>query len=241
MDILFPYWELKPKQKRSTMKGHLVKIRSIQLITHDVLQIATLKPPQYNFIPGQATGVSINRDGWRDKKRPFTFTSLPDDQYLKFTIKTYASHNGVTNKLLQLEKNDELILHEVFGTIAYKGKGVFIAGGAGVTPFISIIRFLQSINETGDNKLILANKTKGDIIMAEEFERILGENFINILSEEKTDEYAYGQITEDFLRKYIGSSVRNVYVCGPPLMMDSIQQQLLNIGIGKEAITVEEF
>ena len=51
---------------------------------------------------------------------------------------------------------DELILHKAFGAIAYKGEGVFIAGGAGVTPFISILRFLQSANKVGASKLIFA-------------------------------------------------------------------------------------
>lgn len=223
------------------MKGHLVKIKSIQLITHDVLQIVTDKPVHYNFKPGQATEVAINADGWRDKKRPYTFTSLPENEDLEFTIKTYASRNGVTNKLLQLEINDELVLHDVFGAITYKGKGVFIAGGAGVTPFISIFRFLQSENKAEGNQLIFANKTKRDIILENEFRSLLGKNFINILSVEKSDEYAYGQITEEFLKNNMNRSLENIYVCGPPIMMDSIEQHLTALGIKKDAITVEEF
>ena len=114
------------------MEQHRVKIKAIQHITRDVLSIKTEKPLQYNFRPGQATDVSINKAGWQSELRPFTFTCLPDDAYLEFTIKTYPSHKGVTNKLLELKPNDELILHDVFGAIAYKGEGVFIAGGAGV-------------------------------------------------------------------------------------------------------------
>ncbi len=76
--------------------------------------------------------------------------------------------------------------------MAYKGEGVFIAGGAGVTPFICIFRYLQSKNETGNNKLIFANKTHDDIIIAREFKKLLGENLINILSDEKSDKYAHG-------------------------------------------------
>ena len=118
--------------------NHHVKIESIKHVTHDVLQIRVEKPRGLTFAPGQATEVSVNKTGWLKEKRPFTFTCLPDDDYLEFNIKTYPSHKGVTNELLQLKKNDELILHDIFGTIAYKGEGVFIAGGAGVTPFISI-------------------------------------------------------------------------------------------------------
>jgi ferredoxin-NADP reductase len=222
------------------MKQHIVKLKSIKHITHDVLQIVTEKPHNYSFTPGQATEISINKKGWLKEKRPFTFTCLPDSDYLEFTIKTYPSHKGVTNELLQLKKNHELILHEVFGAIAYKREGLFIAGGAGVTPFISIFRYLQSKNKTGENKLIFANKTKNDIILADEFEKILGKNFINILSDEKTKDYAYGQITEGFLKAYISTSVKNVYICGPPPMMDAMEKQLSNLGIDKNSIVAEE-
>ncbi|MCK7517280.1 MAG: hypothetical protein MZV64_05925 [Ignavibacteriales bacterium] len=54
---------------------------------------------------------------------------------------------------MRLKKDNELILHDVFGAINYKGEGVFIAGGAGVTPFISIFRYLQSKNEIGDMQI----------------------------------------------------------------------------------------
>ncbi|MDA3881679.1 MAG: hypothetical protein PF481_00170, partial [Bacteroidales bacterium] len=101
------------------MEKQIVKINSIKHITPDVLQIVTEKPQKYNFIPGQATEVSINKNGWKDEKRPLTFTSLPTDDFLEFTIKTYPSHKGVTNELLKLKKDDELILHDVFGAIAY--------------------------------------------------------------------------------------------------------------------------
>ena len=156
------------------MEQHNVKIKLIENVTHDVLKIKTEKPLQFNFIPGQATDVSINKDGWENKGRPFTFTCLPDNDYIEFIIKTYPSHKGVTNELLHLKTNDELILHDVFGSIAYKGEGVFIAGGAGVTPFISIFRYLQSKFKIGNNKLIFANKTKADIILEDEFKNILG-------------------------------------------------------------------
>ena len=222
------------------MKQHLVKIKSIKHITHDVLQIITERPPHYSFDPGQATEVAINKKDWKNEKRPFTFTSLPESDFLEFTIKTYPSHKGVTKELLQAKKDDELILHDIFGAIAYKGEGVFIAGGAGITPFICIFRYLQSKNETGGNKLIFANKTSDDIILALEFKKLLCGNFINILSDEITEEYAHGQITEDFLKSNINDFDQQFYVCGPPAMMVAIEEQLLNLGIDKKAITVEE-
>ncbi|MDA3780501.1 MAG: hypothetical protein PF487_09845 [Bacteroidales bacterium] len=96
------------------MEKQIVKIKSIKHITPDVLQIVAEKPQKYNFSPGQTTEVSINKTDWKDEKRPFTFTSLPDNDFLEFTIKTFPSHKGVTNELLKLKKDDELILHNLF-------------------------------------------------------------------------------------------------------------------------------
>jgi ferredoxin-NADP reductase len=223
------------------MKDVIVKIISIDLITHDVLQISAEKPDNLSFIPGQATEVSINKAGWQNQRRPFTFTSLPDDDQLQFTIKTYPARHGVTNELLKLKRNDELILNDVFGTIAYKSEGVFIAGGAGITPFISILRFLKARNETGNNLLIFANKTKNDIILKDEFSDLLGKNFINILSEEKVRGYSHGFITENFLTRHITDFSRNFYLCGPPPMMRSVEKILSDLKVDKNLIIREEF
>jgi ferredoxin-NADP reductase len=223
------------------MNQTIVKIKSIQHITHDVLQIVTEKPNNYYFIPGQATEIAINKNGWKDEKSPFTFTSLPDNDYLEFTIKTYPSHKSMTNELLKIKKDDELILHDVFGAINYKGEGVFIAGGAGVTPFISIFRYLHSKNEIGESKLIFANKTKEDIILEQEFKNLLGNNFINILSEEKANGYANGLITMDFLQDNFGGINQYFYLCGPPPMIEFVEKQLQDLNVGEKHIIKEEF
>ena len=221
------------------MESHVVKIRSIGPVTHDVLQVRVERPTDYDFVPGQATEVSINKEKWREERRPFTFTSLPGANYLEFTIKTYPSHKGVTNELLQLKPGDELILHDVWGAIAYKGEGVFIAGGAGVTPFLSIFRDLQAQNKIGNNKLIFANKTRRDIIHENEFKKMLGNSFVNILSDEKIEGYANGFISKDFLKEKIESFDKMFYVCGPPPMMDAVQRFLAELGVVDNSVVVE--
>ncbi|WP_411275643.1 flavodoxin reductase [Daejeonella sp.] len=221
------------------MKSHIVKIKSLSHVTHDVLRIVLEKPDNYLFTPGQATEIAINKKEWKKEKRPFTFTNLPDEDQLEFTIKTYPSHKGVTNELLSLKTGDELIIHEVWGAIAYKGEGVFIAGGAGVTPFLSIFRDLKSINQIGGNKLIFANKTKADIIHEKELKDLLCDGFINILSDEAVAGYAHGIITEKFLKENIDDFDKNFYICGPPPMMDAIQGYLTKLGVRDNSVVVE--
>lgn len=221
------------------MESYIVPIRAIDKVTHDVRRIELEKPANYTFTPGQATEVAINKENWKEERRPFTFTCLPEDDYLEFTIKTYPSRNGVTNQLLSLKPGDELILHDVWGAISYKGEGIFIAGGAGVTPFLSIFRWLGSQKKVGRNKLIFANKTKADIIHEEEFKQLLGDSFINVLSDETIAEYEHGYITEDLIKKNVGTANGKFYVCGPPPMMDAVQKMLNNIGVGDDSVVVE--
>lgn len=221
------------------MKEHAVKIIGIKKITHDVRQFRVEKPEGYSFVPGQATSVSVNIPELRKKRRPFTFTGLESDPFLEFIIKIYPSHKGVTAELGELKPGDELIIGNVWGAISYKGVGVFIAGGAGITPFIAIFRHLRAEGALEGNKLIFANRTRADIILESELKEMLGDAFINILSEEKEGEYASGFITGEFLRANVTSDDKNFYLCGPPPMMDSVKQHLASLGVGENAITLE--
>ncbi len=223
------------------MEKEYVKIKSIKKVTHDTLSIVTEKPENYIYKPGQATSIAIDREGWREEKRPFTFSSLPEDGFLEFIIKTYPEHDGTTDKLLDVSEGENLILFGIFGSIVYKGEGLFIAGGSGVTPFISILRDLHRKGETGNNKLIFANKSRADIILREDLEKMLGENFINVLSEEKTDKYEYGFVNEDLIQKNTPEPDGYFYLCGPPPMMEKLEEFLDSLNVAKSRIVKEEF
>src|SRR5690242_1649754 len=162
------------------MAEHLVKVLESYFITHDVKRFKVERPENYDFIPGQATDVSINKPPWENELRPFTFTGLSEWTHLEFTIKIYPHHNGVTNELGKINKGAELILHDVFGTIHYKGPCVFIAGGAGVTPFIAILRDLHHHKNLKGVKLIFSNKTSRDVILMDELKTMLKDNLILI-------------------------------------------------------------
>ncbi|MBS1781103.1 MAG: flavodoxin reductase [Bacteroidetes bacterium] len=218
-----------------------VKIISIVHLTHDVLKIVAEKPTTIDYQPGQAVDISISKQNWEHELRAFTFTSLPDDGYIEFTIKTYPSHNGVTAQLLSLNKEDELLIHNVFGDITYKGEGIFIAGGAGVTPFISILKQLEKENRIGNNKLIFANKTKADIIFEDKFCQLLGDNFVNILSNENIANYEYGFISADLIRRHTNEPSQYFYLCGPEPMMQAVERHLFALGISERFIVREVF
>lgn len=223
------------------MESHVVKILHTEPVTHNVRRFQVERPANYNFIPGQATEVAINKDKWKDERRPFTFTSLGDWDHLEFTIKIYSDHDGVTDQLGKMVVGDELILHDVWGAIHYKGEGTFIAGGAGVTPFIAILRQLQKENRLGDNRLIFSNNRERDIILKEEFTRMLGDRFINTLTQEKSGSYDNRMIDKSYLSEKINDFSQYFYVCGPDPMVEDLQRYLVEFGADEEKVITEEF
>ncbi|TGD56874.1 ferredoxin reductase domain-containing protein [Flavobacterium humi] len=222
------------------MENHVVKVLQSFYINYDVKCFVVEKPKDYDFIPGQATDVSINLPGWEEELRPFTFTSLKSQKYLEFTIKIYRDHDGVTNMLGKVNAGSELILHDVFGAIQYKKPGVFIAAGAGITPFIAIFRDLHKKNKLGNNKLIYTNKTSDDVILDGELSKMLKNNYLKVFTRENVIGYVGKRIDRNFLIEYIADFSQHFYVCGPTDFVNSITKYLLELGASPDALVIEE-
>jgi ferredoxin-NADP reductase len=219
---------------------NVVRILDIKQVTHDVKCFRIEKPAGYVFTPGQATDVSINKPGLVNEKRPFTFTGLIEDAYLEFTIKRYADHHSITDQLHQLEPGDELIIEDAWGAIEYKGPGYFIAGGAGITPFIAILRALYKENAIAGNTLFFANKTEADIIYQRELSGILHEQVVYLLSRENKEGYQFGRVNEMFIEKNIKDFSKHFYVCGPDPMVQEIVETLTKMGANADTVVFEK-
>ena len=217
-----------------------VKIRSIDQVTHDVKQFKLDKPEGYKFTPGHATEVSINKEGWKDEKRPFTFTSLNEDNFLEFTIKIYPDHDGVTEQLDKLKPGDEMIIRDTWGAIEYKGPGYIIAGGAGITPYIAMLRDLDKKSKTEGLRLIYSNKTDKDIILKEELDKLLNKNTTYVITDQDDTKYTKGYLNKEFLKDHIKDLDGRFYVCGPPKMTEEINNILKKLGADTDAVQLDD-
>lgn len=221
------------------MEGQIVKILAADYVTHNVRHFVVEKPEGFSYIPGQATDVSINRPGFEQELRPFTFTSLPDAAHLEFVIKIYKDRKGVTAQLSLLQPGDELILHEVFGAINYQGPGVFIAGGAGITPFLAILRSIKQTGDLAKCTLLFANHTEADIILREELEALLGEHCVHILST-PLKEGRKSRIDKELLSEHLVDPQQFYYVCGPDQFTADMVRMLGELGIEDDHIVIEQ-
>lgn len=218
----------------------IVRILSAEYVTHDVRQFRLEKPAGFTFTPGQATELSVNKVGWKEKRSPFTFTCLVDTPYLEFTIKIYTERHGVTDQLSTLNAGDTLILREPWGAIEYKGPGYFIAGGAGITPFIAILRSLKRDGLLSGNKLFYSNKTDQDIILADELKSMLEKNVHFTISRQKNSTYDQRRIDEVFLKAEVEDFSKYFYVCGPDPMVLAITETLRKLGARADTLVFEK-
>ncbi len=218
---------------------YTVTLLMSEFVTHDVKRFVVTKPFGFTFQPGQGMELAINQSKWKDEGRPFTPTNFVDDQVLEFTIKGYPEHEGVTRELHSLQPGTELLLSEPFGTINYQGPGIFLAAGAGITPFIAILREQARAADTDRNTLLFSNKTSADIIYEKELRHYLGERCNLTCTAEKATGYDNRRIDKDFLAEKIDDFSQPFYVCGPPGFMKAITEALKSLGADPQSLIFE--
>jgi len=221
-------------------KQHRVTLLMSEFVTHDVRRFLFSRPDGFEFEPGQGVELAIDHPDWRDEGRPFTPTSLADDGVIEFTIKRYSEHQGVTRELHGLRPGASLLMSAPFGTISYQGPGVFLAGGAGITPFLAILRQQARDADLEDHSLIFSNKTPADIICEKEMQHYLGNRCILTCTDAPVPGYKQRLIDKDFLAETIDDFDQRFYVCGPPGFMKSVNAALEELGADPQSLVFEQ-
>lgn len=219
---------------------HQTTLLMKQFVTHDVLQFIVARPDGFVFEPGQGVDLGIDADGWREQTRPFTPTSPTSAAVLEFTIKIYTDHAGVTATLSRLQPGAALMISDPWGTIAYHGPGVFIAGGAGITPFLAIMRHLRDEGRLAGHGLIFANKTCSDVICERELRAAFGDHAHFVVDRDPDPGFEAGRVDEALLKRLVVNWDQRFYVCGPPPFNDAVMQTLQRLGAQPDALVFEQ-
>jgi len=222
---------------------HTLTLQHIAPVTHDTNHLVFDKPDGFTFAPGQAVHWGLDVDGFRDAGNPFTITSLPDQPRLEFVIKTYPTdrypdHGGMTERIAQMTPGDRVFIDEPSGDIVDKGPGIFIAGGAGITPFIPIIKERHRTHGLKGCSLIFSNNTEDDIILREAWEEMPDLQSFFVVTEQPDSPFPSRHVDAEFIGNATGFDHR-FYVCGPPGMMKAIIKALKDNGVREDNIVVE--
>ncbi|MBI6629434.1 FAD-binding oxidoreductase [Pontibaca salina] len=220
--------------------AHQMTLKRIEPVTHDTYHLVFDRPDGFEYTPGQGVELHVLKDGWEDKGRPFTPVTLPHEPTLEFVIKSYPDRHGVTEQIGKMQPGDEMKMKGPFGAISDHGPGIFIAGGAGITPMIAVLR--QQLHENGTlegSTLVFANKTENDIIWRDKFEAMRGLNTAFVVDEAGAS-VPQQRLERDYLSQFAGANSR-CYLCGPPPMMKAVRQALDDLGVKDENIIQEKW
>jgi cytochrome-b5 reductase len=223
-------------------------IIDIKQITHDSKQFTFAIPKglKFEFLPGDH--IKLYPDpGDQLEWRPYTPTTIPETgDHFELIIKRYS--NGITSRYMhERQIGDEVLIsgpHEGGHFIPGIAKNVgLVAGGTGITPFISMIRSILFSKIDVNISLIFANKSIDDIILKDEFDSYLTKysNFKRyyLVDNAPPDwNMGIGRITPQILQAQLPeqSEQTTIFVCGPPMMQIELRKKLLDLGYQKEKI-----
>jgi ferredoxin-NADP reductase len=210
---------------------YAVKLLKKETLTHDVLGITLEKPANYRFAPGQYAELSLARPGKPVETAPFSFIGLDSDPHLRMAMKTYQGEETLSAHLKRLEDGEAVQISEPRNEVEYKGPGVFIAGGTGITPFMAIFRQLHEQGKLLGNKLLYANKRGEDICFEGELYTMFGSDFVSILALEDRPRNASGEIDAAFIHRHVQQLDQPFYVCGPKPFVSNVRDALRELGV----------
>lgn len=178
------------------------------------------------------------------ESHPFCITSLPEDNFLRLSIKELGDY---TAKIKNLKVGDLAIIYGPYGRLAEKfGRSdmdsVFIAGGIGIAPFLSMFKSARKMNNGRFVNLFYCTKYKNEATFEDELKNIAKDsillNYCNQCSREKDG----GHLSAKQIRSCVRNVTKtNVYICGPSKMMNEMEKSLINEGFLKENIILEDF
>jgi cytochrome-b5 reductase len=224
------------------------KIMAIEVDTHDTKTFRFELPADatLDMLPGDFLYVHATLNG-KTVKRPYTPSSLVGIAgFFDLTVKRYDA--GSVSRYLHDQRIGDMVLMSGPNTGGHWSDGMakrvgFVAGGTGITPMISIIRWILANKIDAELFLIYANKTEADIIFRQEWERNIRDhsNFhCHHVLEQPPPGWmgSTGRITPEILRHHLPAPASDtcLFLCGPPPMVDALETMLKELGYPEQAI-----
>lgn len=206
----------------------------------------------FTFMPGQFLNVSFSIGGAR-MNRSYSISSSPTQRdHVDLTVKR-EPRGAVSRHVVDLLKVGERI--EAAGPV---GKSTFtgteadsvvlISGGVGITPMMSIARYLTDRSWPGDIFFLYACRTPADFIFAKDIAELQRRNpklhvTVAIEDAQGTDwQGPRGRFTRELFAKEVPDiASRRIQLCGPPVMMNAVKAILTELKVPPEQVRTEDF
>ncbi len=197
-----------------------------------------------NYLPGQYMEWTLghkNPDS-RGSRRYFTLASSPTEENLRIGVKFYPNSSSWKRSLMEMKEGDQIVAGYLSGEFNLpkesNRKLVFIAGGIGITPFRSIVKYLLDTGNRRDIALLYSVKTKSEIVYRDVFDsaKNVGVKTFYVA----TDEVGYinaAMIAND-IPDY---KDRFFYISGPHSMVSAFENTLKEMNIPSGQIKIDFF
>lgn len=209
------------------------QVTEIVLTTHDKMLY---------HLPGQFGMLSfVGSPVVPDEEHPFTFSSSGEDGIVRFSIKGLGDY---TKLLGGLTVGTDALIEGPFGEFSYtygSEKQVWVAGGIGVTPFVSMAEHMLTLKEFPYFvDFYFSVRTEADTPYKELFEKIAKKfpSFVFHLMPSDTKGFITGDLLVNDMKDI---PYRDIFICGPPPMMAALIDRLVVLGIKDERIHSERF
>ncbi|MFH0885008.1 MAG: FAD-dependent oxidoreductase [Candidatus Micrarchaeota archaeon] len=214
------------------------------------VRIFRLKPvsgaiPQY--LPGQFFFLHMLDDaGSSILKRPYSVASSPSMEYLEFAIDMVGGQ--MTSQLEKRQPGDILGAEGPAGHMTYKNepKAAFVAGGTGISPFISMLRHISEKNIQGRFVLFYSTRTRDHILFSDELEALQkkhpGIKVVITLTRETPDGWAgeCGRVSHEMLSRHVQAAKEfRWFVCGPQGMVKAMRECLIALSVDPKKLRME--
>lgn len=223
-------------------------LEKIEPVSTDVKTFWFRPEQKVLYTPGQFTEISLphEHEDERGHSRWFTLSSSPTDGLLSITTKFAHPGSSFKKTLKALRPGTNLHLAEPMGDFVLPKDVsiplVFVAGGMGVTPFHSIVKWLADTKEKRDIEVILAARHLEDVLFEKLFHGY-GAKVTIVLSEPDNDwQGEKGHLTAEIIERLIGSlKDKRLYVSGPEPMVESLDKQLKARGVKPRNLVLDFF
>jgi ferredoxin-NADP reductase len=224
-------------------------------LTKDTFDFVFKPEKRFSFAPGQYMEWTLPHEhpDNRGNRRYFTLASSPTEMDLRIGVKFYLPASSFKRALANLPSDQEISAAQRAGDFTLpankKQKLVLIAGGIGVTPYRSMLKYLIDTKEKRDVVVVYSNREKEEIVYQDvlgEAEKKLGVRIVYTLTDEKKipDNWqgGRGRINEDMITKNIPDyRDRLFYISGPFALVSSTEKMLLGMGLAKDQIKTDFF
>mgnify|MGYP000497909734 CR=1 FL=1 len=207
------------------------------------LKIKTEKP--VSFLPGQYVNISVPHTS---ESRSYSFASAPDSTESTFLIRNLSG--GVMSSYLSdgFTIDDELTLAGPMGTFYLRPierPQLWLAGGTGLAPFLSMLECIKPEQLGHPIKLFYAVNRTADLVELDRLEKlaaVIGKvEIITIVADKDENHARQGYVTDHLSRNDLYDGNVDVYLCGPPPMVDAVRKNFVDLDCTPANFYFEKF